>query len=83
MGSCSSSRAFPNRHGSGLTRAAKVLEVHVQRRSSHPQIKRLYIYDWTGGTAATRFDAGLTDAHDQPRPGYVAVCHELHAANAT
>ena len=36
--------------------------------------------DWTGGGASTRFDAGLTNAHQQPREGYVVVCRALHAA---
>jgi hypothetical protein len=49
--------------------------------ASEPQIKRLYIYDWTGGTSSTRFDAGLMNARDQPRPGYLVVCRHLHAAS--
>jgi hypothetical protein len=73
--------AFPNRNGSGLTRAAKVLKFMFALAGAHPQIKRLYIYDWNGGTSSTRFDAGLTNAHEQPRQGYVVVCHQLHAAN--
>ena len=72
--------AFPNRRGSGLTRAAKVLKYMFAVAASQPQIKRLYIYDWTGGTASTRFDAGLMSAHDQPRAGYIVVCKQLHAA---
>jgi hypothetical protein len=48
--------------------------------ASNPRIKRLYIFQWSGGTASTRFDAGLTDAHYNPRPGYVTVCKQLHAA---
>jgi hypothetical protein len=71
--------AYPNRHGSGLTRAAKYLKYMFAIAGSQPQIKRLYIYDWTGGTSSTRFDAGLTDAHWGPRPGYVVVCRQLHA----
>lgn len=70
---------FPNRHGEGLTRAAKVLNYMFAVAGSHARIKRLYIYDWTGGNAHTRFDAGLMNAHDQPRPGYVVVCKHLHA----
>jgi hypothetical protein len=73
--------AFPNKHGSGLTRSAKVLKFMFAVAASEPQIKRLYIYDWTGGTSSTRFDAGLTNAHEQPRAGYVVVCRQLHAAN--
>jgi hypothetical protein len=72
--------AFPNKNGSGLKRSAKVLGYMFNVAASQSRIKRLYIYDWTGGTASTRFDAGLTDAHDVPRPGYVVVCKKLHGA---
>ncbi|HEY2216696.1 MAG TPA: hypothetical protein VGH21_04315 [Solirubrobacteraceae bacterium] len=72
--------AFPNRNGSGLKRASKVLSYMFNVAAAHARIKRLYIYDWTGGTASTRFDAGLTDAHHVPRPGYVTVCKKLHGA---
>jgi hypothetical protein len=72
--------AFPNKHGSGLTRAAKVLKYTFAVASAVPQIKRMYIYDWTGGTSSTRFDAGITNAREQPRAGYVVVCRQLHAA---
>ena len=61
--------AFTNSHGSGLTRAANVLKYMFAVASSNLQIRRLYIYDWTGGTTSTRFDAGLMNAHDQPRAG--------------
>jgi hypothetical protein len=72
--------AFPNKHGSGLTRAAKVIKYMFAVASAVPQVKRMYIYDWTGGTSSTRFDAGLTNAREQPRAGYVVVCRQLHAA---
>jgi hypothetical protein len=72
--------AFPNRGGSGLRRAAKVLGYMFNVASSQSRIKRLYIYDWTGGNASTRFDAGLTDNHHVARPGYVVVCKRLHGA---
>jgi hypothetical protein len=72
--------AFPNRNGSGLTRAAKVLGYMFNVAASQSRIKRLYIYDWTGGNSRTRFDAGLTDNHHIPRPGYVVVCKKLHGA---
>ncbi len=73
-------KSFPNKRGSGLTRAAKVLSYMFAVAASEPQITRLYIYDWTGGTSSTRFDAGLMNAQYQPRPGYVVVCRHLHAA---
>jgi hypothetical protein len=72
--------SFPNRNGSGLTRAAKVLGYMFNVAASQTAIKRLYIYNWTGGNARTRFDAGLTDNHHVPRPGYVVVCKRLHGA---
>jgi hypothetical protein len=71
---------FPNRNGSGLRRAAKVLGYMFNVAASQPRIKRLYIYDWTGGNSRTRFDAGLTDEHHVPRPGYIVVCKKLHGA---
>jgi hypothetical protein len=71
---------FPNKNGSGLKRAAKVLKYMFAVAGSHAKIKRLYIYDWTGGTASTRFDAGLMNAKEQPREGYVVVCRQLHGS---
>ncbi len=72
--------AFPNHNGSGLRRAAKVLGYMFNVAASQTRIKRLYIYDWTGGNSRTRFDAGLTDSHHKPRPGYIVVCRKLHGA---
>jgi hypothetical protein len=72
--------AFPNRNGSGLARAARVIRyTFALAASQSSRIKRLYLYDWSGGIRSTRFDAGLTDAHHLPRPGYVIVCRALHA----
>jgi len=73
--------AFPNYRGSGLARAAKALGYMFGLASTNSRIKRLYVYDWTGGTSSTIFDSGLTDAHHHPRPGYVIVCAHLHAAH--
>jgi hypothetical protein len=73
--------SFPNTHGAGLARAAKVIKFMFALASAVPQIKRLYVYDWTKGTSrVTVFDAGLTNAKEQPRAGYVVVCRQLHAA---
>jgi hypothetical protein len=72
--------AFPNIKGSGLTRAAKALSYMFRLASSNPRIKRLYIFQWSGSTGAARFDAGLTDPHFKPRPGYVIVCEHLHGS---
>jgi Glycosyl hydrolase catalytic core len=71
---------FTNNHGSGLTRAAKVVKYMFALAGSVSQVKRLYIYDWSGGVSSTRFDAGLMDHREKPRSGYVVVCRQLHAA---
>ena len=75
--------SFPNVHGSGLTRANKALKYMFTTAYVSSRIKRLYIFDWTGGGSSTRFDAGLMDAHYKPRPGYVVVCRQLHAAHCS
>jgi hypothetical protein len=73
--------AFPNRKGSGLARASKALAYMFRLASSNSRIKRLYIFQWSGATGAARFDAGLTDPHFNPRPGYLTVCKQLHASS--
>ncbi len=72
---------FTNHDGEGLRRAAVVLKYVFGVAGKYPQIKRLYLFDWTGGNATTRFDAGLMDAHYVPRPGYISVCRALRAAH--
>jgi hypothetical protein len=72
--------AFPNVHGSGLRRAANAISYMFSIAGVNSRIKRLYIYNWHGGTASTRFDAGLTDVHYKPRLGYVIVCRKVKAA---
>jgi hypothetical protein len=71
--------AYPNHNGSGLKRSARVLTYMFSVAGSQPRIKRLYIYNWFGGNSGTRFDAGLMNAHGQPRAGYQVVCRALHA----
>jgi hypothetical protein len=72
--------AFPNHNGTGLSRAARVLQFVFKVAASEPRIKRVYLYNWTGGNSRTRFDAGLMNIHYQARQGYVTVCRQLHAA---
>lgn len=72
--------SFRNQHGSGLARAAQALKYMFSLASGSSRVKRLYIFDWTGGVTSTRFDAGLMDSRYKPRPGYVVVCRHLHAA---
>ncbi len=75
--------SFKNNHGSGLSRASRVLKYMFAVASANKRIKRLYIYNWIGGNSHTRFDAGLMNANDQPRPGYVTVCKALRAAKCS
>jgi polysaccharide biosynthesis protein PslG len=72
--------AFPNVRGRGLARAGRVVTYTMRLAFALARrVKRIYLYNWTGGTASSRFDAGLTDAHYRPRAGYVALCRVLHA----
>jgi hypothetical protein len=75
--------SFLNKNGSGLSRASKVLKFMFSVAASNSHIKRLYIYNWIGGNSSTRFDAGLMNAHGQPRPGYLVVCKQLHGAKCS
>jgi hypothetical protein len=73
--------AFRNRSGSGLRRAAQVLRYTLQLASALPQIKHVYVYNWSGAGGGEPFDAGLTDHAGRPRPGYVVLCRFLvHAS---
>jgi hypothetical protein len=73
--------SFPNKNGSGLTRAARAIAFTFKIAREHARIKRVYLFQWTGSPPNALFDAGLMNAHYQPRPGYVVVCRELHAAH--
>lgn len=72
--------SFPNKKGSGLTRAARAIAYMFRLAASNSRIKRLYIFQWSGSSEAVRFDAGLMDPKYNPRPGYVVVCKQVHAA---
>jgi hypothetical protein len=61
-------------------RAAKALTYMFKLAASNRRIARLYIYNWYGGDASTRFDAGLVDATGLPRPGYFTVLKKLTGA---
>jgi hypothetical protein len=65
--------AFPY----SLSRANKALAYMFKLAASNSRIARLYIYNWYGGDASTRFDAGLVDANGVPRQGYFTVLKKL------
>jgi hypothetical protein len=69
--------AFPNKNGAGLTRANKAVAYMFKLAKSNKRITRLYIYNWFGGNASTRFDAGLVDQTGVPRPAYYTVLKQL------
>jgi hypothetical protein len=73
--------AFLNHHGSGISRATRALRYMFTLAGSNPHIARLYIFQWLGAGPHAHFDAGLTNEHFQPRPGYVVVCRAMHAAH--
>lgn len=68
---------FPNVNGSGLRRAASALSFMFRLAALSSRIKRLYIFQWSGGNPDVRFDAGLLDPNGVPRPGYYVVCKKL------
>jgi hypothetical protein len=63
------------------TRAANALKYMFSLARSNRRIKRLYIFQWTGGNPAQeRFDAGLVNPPNglgKPRCGWYVVAHQL------
>jgi hypothetical protein len=55
------------------SRAAKALGCMFAIGKAYPRIQRLYVYQFHAGPANTRFDAGLVDLQNKPRPGYAVV----------
>jgi hypothetical protein len=68
---------FTNRHGEGLSRAARALRFMFRLAGVSSRISRLYIFQWSGASPDTRFDAGLIATNGVPRPGYYTVCNQL------
>ena len=64
---------FPNRHGSGLTRAKRAVAYAFKLAQSDRRITRLYLFAWFGGSSTARFDAGLMDSGGRPRPSYAVA----------
>ncbi|MEY2515949.1 MAG: hypothetical protein QOJ89_3307 [bacterium] len=51
-------------------RAARAVKFALDLAAAAPRVKRVYLYNWTGSKAGTRFDAGLADPDGKPRPAY-------------
>jgi hypothetical protein len=75
--------SFPNKNGSGVSRASKALSFMFRLAKSNPRIKRLYIFNWSAGNPNERFDAGLLDKSGKPRSGYLVVCSYFRAKTCT
>ena len=54
-------------------RAAKAIRHMFVLGRRFKRIKRIYIYNWTGGDRTYRFDSGLTNIRGGPRPAYRVV----------
>ena len=51
-------------------RAARATKKVLSIARSFRRVTRVYLYNWTGGTRSTRFDAGITTPGGRPRPAY-------------
>jgi hypothetical protein len=51
-------------------RAARAVKFALDLAAATPRVKRVYLYNWTGAKAGTRFDAGLAGPDGKPRPSY-------------
>jgi len=65
--------AFPE----NTQRAARSIGYMFKLAKSNRRLTRLYIFNWTGGQSDQRFDAGLTNPDQSPRPGYFVVRKQL------
>ena len=54
-------------------RAAKAVRFMFRLGRRFKRIKRIYIYNWTGGDRTYRFDSGLTNIRGRGRPAYRVV----------
>jgi hypothetical protein len=59
--------SFPYNESRAANRLSYLFTVAKRYRRD---IKRLYVYNWTGAPRGARFDAGVTNADGSPRPGY-------------
>jgi hypothetical protein len=62
-------RSFPRSE----RRAARAVEFALNLAAKTPRVKRVYLYNWTGSKAGSRFDAGLVGPNGKPRRAYGAL----------
>jgi len=74
----SSFRCNPSNPGPAERKANRAIRYMFRlTRQFRRDIKRLYIYNFTGDDCVGRFDAGLIRRDGTPRPGYATVRREL------
>jgi hypothetical protein len=54
-------------------RAARAVAFALRQALDHRRVKRIYLYNWTGGKPTDRFDAGLVGPDGKPRPAYARL----------
>ena len=59
-------RSFPRSE----QRAAKAVDYALDLAADTPRVKRVYLYNWTGGAPGVRFDAGIVGPDRAPRKAY-------------
>jgi hypothetical protein len=70
----------PSRPESAEQRQAKAVRyMFTLTRRFKRDVKRLYIYNFTGADCLTRFDAGLTRSDGTPRPAYREVARQMRS----
>ena len=60
-------RSFPYDERRAANRLSYLFTVAKRYRRD---IKRLYVYNWTGAPRGARFDAGVVNPDGSPRPAY-------------
>lgn len=60
-------------------RQARAVRYTLRLARKHPEVRRVYLYNWTGAQEGARFDAGLTDADGSLRPAYGELQRALAA----
>ena len=66
-------RSFPRDE----RRAARAVRYALKLARDNERVKRIYLYNWTGGDRKARFDAGLIASDGTARPAYDALREAL------
>jgi hypothetical protein len=69
-------RSFPCNTKRAASRLNYLFRIAKRYRK---QVRRLYLYNWTGAGCEARFDAGLTNPDGSLRPGYYVVRKQMRA----